>query len=83
MVFVDRYSDIIVHRLLAVSIGADASYPELLDKNKTQVRYKVSLMSRVNYHWAAIMYHDNIVVKQRFLYVGKCGASTVQCNHQC
>ncbi|XP_074649854.1 exosome complex exonuclease RRP44-like [Tubulanus polymorphus] len=31
-----RYSDIIVHRLLAVAIGADASYPELLDKRKTQ-----------------------------------------------
>lgn len=32
-----RYSDIIVHRLLAVCIGADASYPELTDKYKTQV----------------------------------------------
>ena len=32
-----RYSDILVHRLLAVCIGADASYPELLDKRKTQV----------------------------------------------
>ncbi|XP_056008572.1 exosome complex exonuclease RRP44-like isoform X2 [Ostrea edulis] len=31
-----RYSDIIVHRLLAVCIGADASYPELTDKYKTQ-----------------------------------------------
>ena len=26
-----------VHRLLAVAIGADASYPDLLDKKKTQV----------------------------------------------
>ncbi|KAL4234603.1 exosome catalytic subunit dis3 [Mactra antiquata] len=32
-----RYSDILVHRLLAVCIGADASYPELLDKHKTQL----------------------------------------------
>ncbi|XP_064637468.1 exosome complex exonuclease RRP44-like [Lineus longissimus] len=31
-----RYSDIIVHRLLAVAIGADSSYPDLLDKRKTQ-----------------------------------------------
>ncbi|KAF6039600.1 DIS3 [Bugula neritina] len=31
-----RYADVLVHRLLAVSIGADASYPDLLDKNKTQ-----------------------------------------------
>lgn len=31
-----RYSDVIVHRLLAVAIGADASYPDLLDKKKTQ-----------------------------------------------
>ncbi|CAG5119545.1 unnamed protein product, partial [Candidula unifasciata] len=32
-----RYSDIIAHRLLAVSIGADASYSDLLDKTKIQV----------------------------------------------
>ena len=31
-----RYSDIIVHRLLAVSIGADSTYPSLLDKHHTQ-----------------------------------------------
>lgn len=30
-----RYADIIVHRLLAVAIGADVTYPELLDKKKT------------------------------------------------
>ena len=27
-----RYADVIVHRLLAVCIGADATYPDLLDK---------------------------------------------------
>jgi len=32
----NRYADIIVHRLLAVSIGADVTYPELLDKRKSQ-----------------------------------------------
>lgn len=31
-----RYSDIMVHRLLAVAIGALDSYPDLLNKNKTQ-----------------------------------------------
>ena len=31
-----RYSDIIVHRLLAASIGADTTYPALLDKHRTQ-----------------------------------------------
>ncbi|KAH0953363.1 hypothetical protein HN011_004299 [Eciton burchellii] len=32
-----RYADIIVHRLLAVCIGADATYPELLDKKKNHM----------------------------------------------
>lgn len=31
---VSRYADIIVHRLLAVAIGADCTYPELTDKHK-------------------------------------------------
>ncbi|XP_071786889.1 exosome complex exonuclease RRP44-like isoform X2 [Asterias amurensis] len=31
-----RYSDILVHRALAVAIGADKSYPSLLDKQKVQ-----------------------------------------------
>ncbi|XP_068720951.1 exosome complex exonuclease RRP44-like isoform X1 [Montipora capricornis] len=31
-----RYSDIMVHRLLAVAIGAFGSYPDLLNKDKTQ-----------------------------------------------
>lgn len=30
-----RYADIVVHRLLAVCIGADVTYPELLDKRRT------------------------------------------------
>lgn len=28
-----RYADIIVHRLLAACVGADSTYPELLDKH--------------------------------------------------
>lgn len=31
-----RYSDVIVHRLLAVAIAADVTYPNLVDKQKTQ-----------------------------------------------
>ncbi|KAG6799814.1 exosome complex exonuclease RRP44 [Apis mellifera caucasica] len=31
-----RYADVMVHRLLAVCIGADATYPDLLDKKKNQ-----------------------------------------------
>ncbi|XP_001601829.1 exosome complex exonuclease RRP44 [Nasonia vitripennis] len=30
-----RYADVIVHRLLAVCVGADATYPDLLDKKKS------------------------------------------------
>ena len=39
-----RYADVIVHRLLAVAIGADASYAELLDKKKTQM-----IANNINY----------------------------------
>ena len=31
-----RFSDLVVHRLLAASIGADSTYPDLLDKHKMQ-----------------------------------------------
>lgn len=34
---INRYSDVIVHRLLAVAITADVTYPDLVDKKKTQV----------------------------------------------
>ena len=30
-----RYADIIVHRLLAAAIGADSTYPDLLDRERT------------------------------------------------
>ena len=33
-----RYSDLMVHRLLAVSIQADQTYPDLLEKRKTQLQ---------------------------------------------
>lgn len=39
-----RYADIIVHRLLAACIGADSTYPELLDKRRTS-----ALCNNLNY----------------------------------
>jgi len=39
-----RYADIIVHRLLAVAVEADITYPELLDKKKTQ-----EIANNINY----------------------------------
>ncbi|KAL5022343.1 hypothetical protein ScPMuIL_001498 [Solemya velum] len=63
-----RYSDIIVHRLLAVCIGADASYPDLLEKHKTQ-----SLSNNLNYRHkmaqyagrASVNLHTHLFFKER------------------
>lgn len=46
-----RYSDIIVHRLLAVSIQADSTYADLLDKHKVQV-----LCNQLNYRHKMAQY---------------------------
>ncbi|GFY68000.1 exosome complex exonuclease RRP44 [Trichonephila inaurata madagascariensis] len=46
-----RYSDVIVHRLLAVAIGADVTYPSLVDKNKTQ-----ELCNNLNYRHKQAQY---------------------------
>lgn len=57
-VLIDRYADVLVHRLLAVSIGADASYPDLLDKNKTQVNLVPTADNTVptaDYTWSVVM----------------------------
>ncbi|XP_067651291.1 exosome complex exonuclease RRP44-like [Haliotis asinina] len=63
-----RYSDIIVHRLLAVCIGADASYPALLEKHKTQ-----SLCNNLNFRHkmaqyagrASVNLHTHLFFKKR------------------
>ncbi|KAK3086411.1 hypothetical protein FSP39_018074 [Pinctada imbricata] len=63
-----RYSDIIVHRLLAVCIGADSSYPELTDKRKTQ-----TVCNNLNYRHkmaqyagrASVNLHTHIFFKNR------------------
>ncbi|GFU03397.1 exosome complex exonuclease RRP44 [Nephila pilipes] len=46
-----RYSDVIVHRLLAVAIGADTTYPSLVDKTKTQ-----ELCNNLNYRHKQAQY---------------------------
>lgn len=46
-----RYSDIMVHRLLAVAIGALDSYPDLLNKDKTQ-----KLCNRLNFRHKMAQY---------------------------
>ncbi|KAM9454993.1 exosome complex exonuclease RRP44 [Clarias gariepinus] len=46
-----RYSDIIVHRLLAVAIHADSTYPDLMDKNKQS-----ALCNNLNYRHKMAQY---------------------------
>ena len=46
-----RYSDIIVHRLLAVSVQADSTYADLLDKHKAQ-----QLCNNLNYRHKMAQY---------------------------
>merc|ERR1712062_332423 len=46
-----RYADVIVHRLLAVCIGADATYPELVDKKQTQ-----KIAENINYRHRMAQY---------------------------
>merc|ERR1719427_1948549 len=46
-----RYADVIVHRLLAVSINADATYAELVDKKVTQ-----KIAENINYRHRMAQY---------------------------
>uniref|UniRef100_A0A0B6YBP1 Uncharacterized protein n=1 Tax=Arion vulgaris TaxID=1028688 RepID=A0A0B6YBP1_9EUPU len=63
-----RYSDIIAHRLLAITIGADSSYSDLLDKTKIQ-----SLCNNLNYRHkmaqyagrASVNLHTHLFFKNR------------------
>ncbi|XP_034040975.1 exosome complex exonuclease RRP44 isoform X1 [Thalassophryne amazonica] len=63
-----RYSDIIVHRLLAVTIGADSTYPDLMDKHKQS-----SLCNNLNYRHkmaqyaqrASVAFHTQLFFKNR------------------
>ncbi|XP_012678882.2 exosome complex exonuclease RRP44 [Clupea harengus] len=63
-----RYSDIIVHRLLAVAIGADSTYPALMDKHK-----QAALCNNLNYRHkmaqyaqrASVAFHTQLFFKSR------------------
>uniref|UniRef100_A0A674C241 DIS3 homolog, exosome endoribonuclease and 3'-5' exoribonuclease n=1 Tax=Salmo trutta TaxID=8032 RepID=A0A674C241_SALTR len=62
------YSDIIVHRLLAVAIGADSTYPDLMDKHKQS-----ALCNNLNYRHkmaqyaqrASVAFHTQLFFKSR------------------
>ncbi|XP_003963807.2 exosome complex exonuclease RRP44 [Takifugu rubripes] len=63
-----RYADIIVHRLLAVAIGADTTYPDLMDKHKQS-----ALSNNLNYRHkmaqyaqrASVAFHTQLFFKSR------------------
>uniref|UniRef100_A0A4W6DQ62 Protein DIS3 homolog n=1 Tax=Lates calcarifer TaxID=8187 RepID=A0A4W6DQ62_LATCA len=63
-----RYADIIVHRLLAVAIGADSTYPDLMDKHKQS-----ALCNNLNYRHkmaqyaqrASVAFHTQLFFKSR------------------
>ncbi|XP_072040262.1 exosome complex exonuclease RRP44-like [Amphiura filiformis] len=65
-----RYSDVIVHRMLAVAINADKSYPDLLEKMKIQ-----TLCNNLNYRHrmaqyagrASVNLHTQIFFKDKVL----------------
>lgn len=60
-----RYADIIVHRLLAVAIGADSTYPDLMDKHKQS-----ALCNNLNYRHkmaqyaqrASVAFHTQVTI---------------------
>lgn len=63
-----RYSDIIAHRLLAVAIGADSTYPDLMDKHKQS-----ALCNNLNYRHkmaqyaqrASVAFHTQLFFKNQ------------------
>ncbi|XP_062904510.1 exosome complex exonuclease RRP44 [Mobula hypostoma] len=63
-----RYSDIIVHRLLAVAIKADSTYPDIMDKHKQQ-----ALCNNLNYRHkmaqysqrASVAFHTQLFFKNK------------------
>ncbi|KAH0624466.1 hypothetical protein JD844_031929 [Phrynosoma platyrhinos] len=63
-----RYADIIVHRLLAVAIGADSTYPDLTDKHKL-----AELCNNLNYRHkmaqyaqrASVAFHTQLFFKSK------------------
>ena len=63
-----RYSDLVVHRLLAVTIRADSTYPDLLNKEKTQKLSNLLNHRHKNAQYAArasIHLHTHLFFKNR------------------
>ncbi|XP_077153363.1 exosome complex exonuclease RRP44 [Ranitomeya variabilis] len=63
-----RYADVIVHRLLAVAVGADATYPDLTDKHKQaeickniNFRHKMAQYSQR----ASVAFHTQLFFKTK------------------
>ncbi|XP_017760739.1 PREDICTED: exosome complex exonuclease RRP44 [Eufriesea mexicana] len=64
-----RYADVLVHRLLAVCIGSDTTYPDLLDKKKIH-----ALCNYMNYrnkmaqyaHRASVALYTHIFFREKF-----------------
>lgn len=63
-----RYADIIVHRLLAVAVNADTTYPDLMDKHK-----QAALCNNLNYRHkmaqyaqrASVAFHTQLFFKNK------------------
>ncbi|XP_056411478.1 exosome complex exonuclease RRP44 [Hyla sarda] len=63
-----RYADVIVHRLLAVAVGADSTYPDLTDKHKQaeickniNFRHKMAQYSQR----ASVAFHTQLFFKTK------------------
>ncbi|XP_068123948.1 exosome complex exonuclease RRP44 [Hyperolius riggenbachi] len=52
-----RYADVIVHRLLAVAVGADSTYPDLTDKQKVS-----EICKNINYRHKMAQYSQRASV---------------------
>ncbi|KAL1500756.1 hypothetical protein ABEB36_006202 [Hypothenemus hampei] len=63
-----RYADIIVHRLLAVACGADRTYPDLLNKEKSTI-----LCQNLNYRNRMAQYagRASVAFNTHFFFKGK------------
>ena len=67
-----RYADVLVHRLLAASIGADVTYAKLLDKNHTskvtqQLNYRNRMSQyaqRASVQLNTLLFFKNKVIEQ-------------------
>lgn len=69
ILYLSRYADIIVHRLLAVAVGADCTYPDLTDKQKMaeickniNFRHKMAQYSQR----ASVAFHTQVREVTRF-----------------